>query len=101
LHPQNQRTFPPFFEGDSPRHSQKWDAPNKSVGSHRMNWILLVAAIVIFILLLRWFGKVVKATIGTAIALTLILAILYFSLNISPMDLWQEGSDLWDQLLPN
>jgi predicted membrane chloride channel (bestrophin family) len=74
---------------------------NQSVGHRCMNWILLVAAIVIFILLLRWFGKVIKATIGTAIALTLILAILYFGLNISPMDLWQEGSNVWDQLLPN
>lgn len=63
-----------------------------------MELILLVAAIAISVLIFTWLIKVVKATIGTAILVALIVFGLQIFLGIGPGDLWEAIRGLWENL---
>lgn len=60
-----------------------------------MNWILLIAAIVISFLIFTWLVRVVKATIGTAIVIAIIVFGLQIFLGIGPADLVGQIQELW------
>jgi hypothetical protein len=63
-----------------------------------MNYILLVAAIAISILVFTWLIKVVKATIGTAILVAAIVLILQLVFGIGPDQILQQISQLFQGL---
>lgn len=60
-----------------------------------MNIILLVAAIVVTFLVFTWLVKVVKATIGTAIAIALLILALQLFFGIGPLQVWQQMSQFF------
>ncbi|GAB4376560.1 MAG: hypothetical protein Kow00121_23880 [Elainellaceae cyanobacterium] len=63
-----------------------------------MDWILLVAALVVSFLVFGFLVRVVRAAIGTAIAIALVVLALQLVFGIGPNDLWQEVENLWDGL---
>lgn len=60
-----------------------------------MNLVLLLAAIIVSFLVFTWLVKVVKATIGTAIVIALVLVVLVL-FGFGPQDLWNQLNDLWE-----
>lgn len=63
-----------------------------------MNLILLIAAIAISILIFTWLIKVVKATIGTAILIALIVLALQIFFGIGIGDIGDTLRGLWEGL---
>ncbi|MDX2243176.1 MAG: hypothetical protein NW224_21055 [Leptolyngbyaceae cyanobacterium bins.302] len=63
-----------------------------------MNVILLVAALVVTVLVFTWLIKVVKATIGTAIAIALLILVLQLFFGIGPAQVWQQVSQFLQQI---
>lgn len=57
-----------------------------------MNIVLLVAALIITFLVFTWLVKVVKATIGTAIAIAILVLALQLLFGIGPTQIWQSLS---------
>lgn len=55
-----------------------------------MNLILLVAAAIVAMLVFTWMLKVVKATIGTAITIAIIVLVLQLAFGIGPDRLVQQ-----------
>lgn len=64
-----------------------------------MNWILLIAAIVISFLVFTWLIRVVKATIGTAIAIAVLILLLQIFFGIGFDEVWQQIKSLWSGLV--
>jgi uncharacterized phage infection (PIP) family protein YhgE len=60
-----------------------------------MNIILLVAALIVTFLVFTWLVKVVKATVGTAIAIALLILALQLFFGIGPMQVWQQVSQFF------
>lgn len=60
-----------------------------------MNWILLIAALIVSFLVFTWLVRVVKATIKTAILIALIVLALQLLFGIGPTDLWEQVNGLW------
>lgn len=54
------------------------------------NWILIPAAIGVGFLVLTLLFRVVRAAIGTAVLLVVVLFALQFLFGITPDDLWSE-----------
>lgn len=63
-----------------------------------MNVILLIAALVVTFLVFTWLIKVVKATIGTAIAIALLVLVLQLFFGIGPAQVWQQVSQFLQQI---
>lgn len=63
-----------------------------------MNWVILIAALIVSFLVFTWLIRVVKATIGTAIAIALIVLVLQLVFGIGPQDLWEQVVGLWDNV---
>ncbi len=60
-----------------------------------MNIILLIAALVVSFLIFTWLIKVVKATVGTAVVIALIVLAVQIFFGIGPEQLWQQIQALW------
>lgn len=63
-----------------------------------MNIVLLVAALIITFLVFTLLVKVARATIGTAIAIALLILVLQLVFGISPIHLWQPVIQLWQSI---
>ncbi|MEB3232512.1 MAG: hypothetical protein VKJ64_15995 [Leptolyngbyaceae bacterium] len=63
-----------------------------------MNWIILIAALVISFLIFTWLIRVVKATVTTAFTIALLVLLLQLFFGIGPQDIWQEVTTLWQQM---
>jgi glycerol-3-phosphate acyltransferase PlsY len=66
--------------------------------------IIVIAALIISWLVFTWLVKVLKASIGTAIAIAIIVLILQLAFGIGPQQLWQQIVNLpqtIQQLLSN
>jgi carbon starvation protein CstA len=63
-----------------------------------MDWILLLAAFIVVFLLLGFVVRAVKAAIGTAVMIALVLIVLQVVFGFSPNQLWQEMVNLWQGL---
>jgi hypothetical protein len=63
-----------------------------------MNWIILIAALVISFLIFTWLVRVVKATVTTAFTIALLVLLLQLFFGIGPQDIWQEVTALWQQM---
>jgi hypothetical protein len=60
-----------------------------------MNWIILLAAIIISVLIFTWFVGTLKDTIRMAIAVAAILLILLWLFGIHPREIWQQFRAIW------
>lgn len=60
-----------------------------------MDWILLVAALIVIFLLLGFIVRAIKAAIGTAVLIAIVLIVLQLVFGFSPNELWQEMIHLW------
>lgn len=65
---------------------------------HPMNWILLIAALIVSFLVFTFVLKVARAALSTAIALALVVLVLQLVFGIGPLELWQQVKGLWDTL---
>jgi lysylphosphatidylglycerol synthetase-like protein (DUF2156 family) len=67
-----------------------------------MDWIVLIAALIVVLLLLGFVGQAIKSAISTAILIAIVLLILQLVFGVSPTELWQEiaglGQALWRSL---
>ncbi|MGP1386942.1 MAG: hypothetical protein ACTS2F_25520 [Thainema sp.] len=66
--------------------------------------IILIAALVVSFLVFTWLLKIVKTTLSTAVAIALILLLIQIVFGIGPVDLWQQGTallqNLWESVRP-
>ncbi|EKQ70656.1 hypothetical protein OsccyDRAFT_0958 [Leptolyngbyaceae cyanobacterium JSC-12] len=60
-----------------------------------MNIVLLIAAIIVTFLVFTWLVKVVRATIGTAIAIAVLVLLLQLFFGIGPAQVWQLVSQFF------
>ncbi|WAL59282.1 hypothetical protein [Thermocoleostomius sinensis] len=67
-----------------------------------MDWIVLIAALIVMFLVLGFVGQAIKSAISTAILIAILLLVLQVVFGISPTELWQEisnvGQSLWRNL---
>jgi len=63
-----------------------------------MNIVLLIAAILVTFLVFTWLVKVVRATIGTAIAIAVLVLLLQLVFGIGPAQVWQQVSQFFQAL---
>lgn len=66
-----------------------------------MEWVLLVAALIVTFLLLGFIVRAIKAAIGTAVMIAIVLLILQIAFGFSPNELWQEMMGLWQRFWQN
>lgn len=59
-----------------------------------MEFVILIAAIVVSWLVFTWLLRVVKTTLKTALLVAIIVLILQLSLGIGPDQLWQKITEL-------
>lgn len=64
-----------------------------------MSWVLLIAAVIVSILIFGFLVRVVKAAIGTAIAIAVVALVLQLGFGIAPTQLKQEILQLWTNFL--
>lgn len=64
-----------------------------------MSWALLIAAVIVSILIFGFLIRVVKAAIGTAIAIAVVALILQLGFGIAPNQLKQEIFQFWTNFL--
>lgn len=60
-----------------------------------MDWILLIAALIVAFLIFTWLLKVVKATISTALTVAFIVLLVQLFFGIGPGDLWNQTVLIW------
>ncbi len=63
-----------------------------------MDWVIWIGALIVSFLIFTWLVKVVKATIGTAITIAVIILILQLVFGIGPNDLLEQITDWWQNL---
>jgi hypothetical protein len=64
-----------------------------------MTWIIVVASLVGAFLVMAWLLKVVKTTIGTALAIAGIVLALQLFFGVGPGELWSQIVQLWNSQL--
>ncbi len=66
--------------------------------------IVLIAALVVSFLVFTWLLKIVKTAFSTAVAIAILLLLVQIFLGIGPVDLWQQGTallqNLWESVRP-
>lgn len=55
-----------------------------------MNWILLIAALIVSWLIFTWLINVIKTTAATALTIALIALALQLTVGIGPQELWEQ-----------
>jgi len=63
-----------------------------------MNIVLLIAALIVTFLVFTWLVKVVKATIGTAIAIAALVLVLQLVFGIGPTQIWQPIGQVFQSI---
>lgn len=63
-----------------------------------MDWILLVAALIVILLLMGFVVRAIRAAIGTAVMIAIVLIVLQVAFGLSPDKLWQELIHLWQAI---
>lgn len=66
-----------------------------------MDWILLAAALIVIFLLIGFIVRAIKAAIGTAVMIAIVLFILQVVFGFDPNELWQEITTLLQGLWQN
>jgi predicted PurR-regulated permease PerM len=59
-----------------------------------MDLIILIAALIVAWLIFTWLVKVLKASIGTALAIAAVILILQIAFGVNPQQLWQQVNNL-------
>jgi Flp pilus assembly protein TadB len=59
-----------------------------------MDLIILIAALIVAWLIFTWLVKVLKASIGTALAIAAVILVLQIAFGVDPQQLWQQVNDL-------
>lgn len=60
-----------------------------------MDWILLVAALVMSLALFTFLMRVVSAAIVPLIVIAIVVLVLQFAFGIAPDEIWREVVHLW------
>jgi hypothetical protein len=63
-----------------------------------MSLILLIGAVIVSVLVFGFLLKVVRAAIGTAVMIALVVLLLQIFFGIGLGDLWQQIIELWQNL---
>lgn len=63
-----------------------------------MNLILLVAALILSFLIFTFLVKVLRAAIGTALAIAVVVLVLQLLFGIGPAQVWEQLQELWHSL---
>jgi hypothetical protein len=61
-----------------------------------MTWVIVLAALLVAFLVFAWMLKVVKATLGTALAIAAIVLAVQIFFGIGPQELWSQAVQLWN-----
>jgi hypothetical protein len=61
-----------------------------------MTWLIVIASLLVAFLVFAWMLKVVKATIGTALAIAAVVLGLQLFFGVGPQELWLQVSQLWN-----
>jgi hypothetical protein len=61
--------------------------------------IILIGALVVTWLVFQWLIKVVKASVGTAVAIAIVVLILQLAFGIGPQQLWEQITGLPETLV--
>jgi hypothetical protein len=61
-----------------------------------MTWLIVIASLLVAFLVFAWLLRVVKATIGTALAIAAIVLGLQLFFGVGPQELWLQVSQLWN-----
>lgn len=64
-----------------------------------MNFILLIGAIIISLLVFGFVLKVMRAAIGTAIGIALIVLVLQLIFGVAPQEVWQTLQGIWENFI--
>jgi hypothetical protein len=64
-----------------------------------MTWIIVIASLVVAFLVFAWLLKVVKATLGMALAIAGVVLALQLFFGIGPGELWSQVVQLWNNQL--
>jgi predicted PurR-regulated permease PerM len=59
-----------------------------------MDLIVLIAALIVAWLIFTWLVKVLKASIGTALAIAAIILVLQIAFGVNPQQLWEQVNNL-------
>jgi hypothetical protein len=60
-----------------------------------MTWLIVIASLLVAFFVFAWMLKVVKATIGTALAIAAVVLGLQLFFGVGPQELWLQVSQLW------
>ncbi|MBF2078979.1 MAG: hypothetical protein IGR76_10790 [Synechococcales cyanobacterium T60_A2020_003] len=63
-----------------------------------MNWLLLIAALLISFLVFTWLVSVFKATVRAAIAIAVIVLALQLFFGIQFPEVWEQVRSLWERV---
>jgi hypothetical protein len=61
-----------------------------------MTWLIVIASLLVAFFVFAWLLKVVKATIGTALAIAAVVLGLQLFFGVGPQELWLQVSQLWN-----
>jgi hypothetical protein len=61
-----------------------------------MTGLIVVASLLVAFFVFGWLLKVVKATIGTALAIALVVLGLQLFFGVGPEELWLQMTQLWN-----
>jgi hypothetical protein len=61
-----------------------------------MTWLIVIASLLVAFFVFAWMLKVVKATIGTALAIAAVVLGLQLFFGVGPQELWLQVSQLWN-----
>jgi hypothetical protein len=61
-----------------------------------MSGLLIIASLLVAFFVFGWLLKVAKATIGTALAIALVVLGLQLFFGVGPEELWLQMTQLWN-----
>jgi hypothetical protein len=61
-----------------------------------MSWLVIGASLLVAFIVFGWMLKVVKATIGTALAIAGVVLALQLFFGIGPGEIWSQLVQLWN-----
>lgn len=63
-----------------------------------MNWIVLIAGLIVALLVFTFVLKVLRAAVSTAIAIALVVLVVQLIFGIGPGEVFRQVSNLWNSL---
>jgi hypothetical protein len=61
-----------------------------------MTWVIVLAALIVTFLVFAWLLKVVKATLGAALAIAAVVLAVQLFFGVGPAELWSQVVQLWN-----